>query len=212
MAVAERPLRSLRLALPQTLVLDALEPPVAQAFERTLQRLSQAGAQVVPLPLAEFAEIAAINAPGGFSATEAWALHRASMQQQRDRYDPRVAMRIALGETVSAADYITMVQRRQDWIARVAQRLEGFDAYLCPTVPLTAPPIAELQAADDVFFRTNGLLLRNTFTTNFLDGCAFTLPCHAPGELPVGLMLAAPAGHDAALAGVALAVEALLAS
>ncbi len=55
------------------------------------------------------------------------------------------------------------------------------------------------------------MLLRNTFPINFLDGCAFTLPCHAAGELPVGLMLAAPAGHDAALAGVALAVQALLA-
>jgi aspartyl-tRNA(Asn)/glutamyl-tRNA(Gln) amidotransferase subunit A len=52
--------------------------------------------------------------------------------------------------------------------------------------------------------------LRNTFAINFLDGCSFSLPCHAPGSLPVGLMLSAPGGHDAALASVALAVEALL--
>ena len=51
---------------------------------------------------------------------------------------------------------------------------------------------------------------RNTFVANFLDGCAFTLPCHAPGELPVGLMLSAPGGQDAVLAGVSLAVEAVL--
>jgi aspartyl-tRNA(Asn)/glutamyl-tRNA(Gln) amidotransferase subunit A len=66
--------------------------------------------------------------------------------------------------------------------------------------------------SDEVFFKANGLLLRNTFAFNFLDGCAFTLPCHAPGALPVGLMLAAPGGHDAALAAVALAVEAALAA
>lgn len=202
----------LRLALPQTLMLDALEPAVATAFERVLSRLSAAGAQIVALPLTELNEIAQINAPGGFSPVEAYAVHREAMRTQRARFDPRVALRIALGEGVSAADYITMVQRRRDWTARVGVRLAGFDALLCPTTPITAPTIAELQTSDEAFFRANGLLLRNTFPINFLDGCAFSLPCHEAGSLPVGLMLSAPAGHDAALAGVALAVEALLQS
>jgi aspartyl-tRNA(Asn)/glutamyl-tRNA(Gln) amidotransferase subunit A len=202
----------LRLALPQTLVLDALEPAVARAFERVLTRLSAAGAQIVPLPLAELAEIAQINAPGGFSAVEAWAVHRQAMQTRRDEFDPRVASRLAPGEGVSAAEYTLMLQRRRDWIARVGARLAGFDAFICPTVPLLAPPLAELVASDEAFFHANRQLLRNTFTVNFLDGCAFSLPCQAPGELPVGLMLAAPGGADAALARVALAVEALLAA
>ena len=210
LAVAPRALQSLRLALPQTTMLDALEPTVARAFDRALSRLSQAGAQIVPLALTELAEIAQINAPGGFSAVEAYATHREAMRSQRERFDHRVAMRIALGEGVSAADYILMQQRRRDWIARMQMRLQGFDALVCPTVPITAPAIADLQDSDEAFFKANGLLLRNTFAINFLDGCAFTLPCHEAGELPVGLMLAAPTGQDAALAGVALAVEALL--
>ncbi len=210
LAVPARPLQGLRLALPQTVVLDSLQPAVAAAFEAALQRLSQAGAQIVPLPLAELAEVAQINAPGGFSAIEAYAVHREALATQRELFDPRVARRIALGEGVSAADYIVLQQRRRDWILRTTQRLAGFDALICPTVPMVAPPIAELLHDDEAFFRSNGLLLRNTFLINFLDGCAFTLPCQAPGELPVGLMLAAPGGHDAALAGVALAVEAAL--
>ncbi len=213
--VPARSVSSLRLALPQTLLLDALEPAVAAAFETALRRLSMAGAVIVPLALKELAEIAQINVPGGLSAIEAWATHRAAMGAQRGRFDPRVAQRIALGEGVSAADYITLQQRRRGWIVRTTAALQGFDAVICPTVPITAPPIADLLASgpesDQAFFKANGLLLRNTFAFNFLDGCAFTLPCQAPGELPVGLMLAAPRGHDAALAGVARAVEALLA-
>jgi aspartyl-tRNA(Asn)/glutamyl-tRNA(Gln) amidotransferase subunit A len=210
--VMPRGVVGLRLALPRTLMLESLEPAVATAFERTLARLKQAGAAIVELPLAELAEIAQINAPGGFSAVEAWATHREAMRTQRERFDPRVAVRVALGEGVSAADYIVMQQRRRDWIARVSRRLDGFDALICPTVPITAPPVDELVASDEAFFKANGLLLRNTFAINFLDGCAFTLPCHEAGSLPVGLMLAAPAGHDAALAGVALAVQGLLAT
>jgi aspartyl-tRNA(Asn)/glutamyl-tRNA(Gln) amidotransferase subunit A len=205
-----RTVRSLRLALPGTLMLDDLEPAVATAFERALAQLSKAGAEIVPLTLAELGEIAQLNAPGGFSAVEAWATHRDAMSSRRADFDPRVALRIALGEGVSAADYIRMQQRRADWIARMHLRLLGFDAWVCPTVPIVAPPIAPLLTDDAAFFKVNGLLLRNTFAVNFLDGCAFTLPCQAPGDLPVGLTLAAPGGHDAALAGVALAVQALL--
>ena len=60
---------------------------------------------------------------------------------------------------------------------------------MCPTVPIVAPPVADLLASDEAFFKANGLLLRNTFLGNFLDGCSFSLPCHAEGELPVGLTI-----------------------
>jgi aspartyl-tRNA(Asn)/glutamyl-tRNA(Gln) amidotransferase subunit A len=209
LAVPRREVKGLRLALPRTLLLDGLDAEVARAFEAALARLSAAGAHIEEIALAELAEIAQINAPGGFSATEAYATHREALATRRAEFDPRVAARIALGEGVSAADYLRMLQRRADWIDRVTARLAGFDAFVAPTAPFVAPPIASL-ATDEAFFKANGLVLRNTFSVNFLDGCAFTLPCQAPGALPVGLMLAAPRGHDAALAGVALAVEALL--
>jgi len=82
---------------------------------------------------------------------------------------------------------------------------------ICPTVPMVAPPIAETCASDAAFFAANRLLLRNTFAINYWDGCAISLPCQAPGDLPVGLMLARANGDDAELLGVAKAIEAALA-
>ena len=210
LAVARRPLAGRRLAVPQTLMLEALEPAVARAFERALAALSAAGALIVEQPLAELGEIATLNAPGGFSSVEAWATHRAAMTHRRADFDHRVALRIAQGEGVSAADYLALHERRRGWIARVEAALQGFDAIVAPTVPIVAPPIETLLASDEAFFRANGLLLRNTFAINYLDGCAFSLPCHAEGELPMGLMLATPRGHDALLASIALAAEPVL--
>jgi aspartyl-tRNA(Asn)/glutamyl-tRNA(Gln) amidotransferase subunit A len=206
LVVRRRPLEGLRLAVPRTLMFDSIEPAVARAFERSLQALSAAGAQVVDITLAELAEIATVNAPGGFSPVEASAVHRERFASKREGFDARVAARIALGTEVRAADYIAMQDRRRDWIVRVEHALEGFDALVCPTVPIVAPPIAAL-AEDAAFFQANGLLLRNTFAINLLDGCSFSLPCHAPDELPVGLMLSSVRGDDARLAAVALAVE-----
>ena len=209
LAVRRRPLEGMRFAVPRTLMFDQLEPAVASAFDRAIGLLSAAGAHIVDIPLAELAEIAQINAPGGFSPIEASAVHRERIAARREDFDPRVAARIDLGMSVGAADYIRMQDRRRDWIARVEGALQGFDALLCPTVPIVAPAI-EALAADGDFFKANGLLLRNTFAINFLDGCAFSLPCQRAGELPVGLMLSSVRGDDARLAVAALAVEAAL--
>ena len=95
-------------------------------------------------------------------------------------------------------------------MARMEERLDGFDAVLSPTVPIVAPPVASVLHDDDEFFRVNGLLLRNTAVVNMLDGCAISLPCHAPGQLPVGLMLWHAALHDDPLLDLALQIETAL--
>lgn len=210
-ALAARPLSALRFVVPTTLMFDAIEPAVATAFEHALRQLRAAGAHIEEQPLAALAELAGFNAQGGFPAAESWAWHRRRLERAADRYDPRVALRIRRGASMSAADYIDLFQARQDWMARVEAELHGFDAALSPTVPMVAPLLAPLRGDDDAFFSANGRLLRNPAAVNFLDGCALSLPCQAPGELPVGLMVWGPALTDDAILGASLAIEQRLA-
>lgn len=209
--VASRPLSGLRLAAAQTVVLDDIEPAVAAAYERALRTLADAGASVAEVPLAQFGRIAELNQPSGLSPIECYAAHGELVRSREVDMDHRVSQRMKLGDGISVADYLTIQDRRARWIAETERALEPFDAVLCPTVPIVAPPIASLEASDDAYFDANRLLLRNPFVINWLDGCAFSLPCQAPGELPVGLMIAGPHGTDARIAGVALAAEAALA-
>ena len=206
-----RPLAAMRFGVPQTLMLDALEPAVATAFERALATLRRAGARIEPLPLAELAEVATINAGGGFSPVEAWAWHRRRLATHAADYDPRVAQRIRRGEAMGAADYIDLLAARRDWITRMGRTLAGYDAMLSPTVPIVAPPLAPLVASDEAFFAVNGQLLRNPSVVNLLDGCALSLPCQAPGEFPVGLMVWQAALEDDRVLDASLAIEAALA-
>jgi aspartyl-tRNA(Asn)/glutamyl-tRNA(Gln) amidotransferase subunit A len=117
---------------------------------------------------------------------------------------------MALGQGVSAMDYIGLMDRRREWINQAQAVLHGFDAMLCPTVPLLAPELAPLLASDEAFFKANRLLLRNPSMINYMDGCSFSLPCQPEGEVPVGLMVSSVNGQDAHLASVALALEPLI--
>ncbi len=208
--LSARPPTAWRFAVPQTLMLDGLDTPVAAAFGRALARLRAAGASIVEIPLTELGELAALNAAGGFAAAESWAWHRVRLATRSTSYDPRVAQRIRRGEAMGAADYIALLHARRDWMASVERAVEGYDALLAPTVPIVAPPIATLATDDQAFVATNALLLRNPSAVNFLDGCAISLPCHGDGEWPVGLMLFAASGADDRLLSAALTIEPLL--
>ncbi len=204
------PLAGLRLGLPRgTYLTDGLDATVAATFDAALARLSAAGALILPLDLPELADIPAVNATGGFAASEAWALHRDIIARGRDRYDPRILARILRGERMSATDYIALVASRAALIAAIAPRTAGIDAVVLPTCPIVPPSLAEV-AEDRGYNRINMALLRNTSVGNFLDRCAISLPCHRPGEAPVGLMLMGEHDGDARLFAVAAAVEAAL--
>jgi len=200
-------LRGLRFAAPNTVFLDDLSPDVANAFAQALARLSTAGATIVELPMAEFAQAATVSSRGSLVSAEAFAWHRRWITDCADKYDPRVIMRIRPGETMSAADYIDLLQLRQRFIRTINAAAGDYDAMLMPTTPDTAPTIAEASKDDESYFRWNGRMLRNTSIVNAFDGCALSIPCHDPGSAPVGLMIAGTQDTDHRILAIGLAVE-----
>jgi aspartyl-tRNA(Asn)/glutamyl-tRNA(Gln) amidotransferase subunit A len=200
------PLEGLRMAVPQTMVLDGVEPAVAAAFEAALATLRKAGARIVDIALRELDELPRINAKGGLSAAESWAIHRALIAKAEKMYDPRVLFRILRGKEQDAADYIDLVAARADYIRRMATVTAPYDALVMPTTPLVAPRIADL-AADDAYRHANAAMLRNPSIANFLDRCSISLPCHRAGDAPVGLMLIGEHDEDRRLLSIAAAIE-----
>jgi aspartyl-tRNA(Asn)/glutamyl-tRNA(Gln) amidotransferase subunit A len=216
--LADEPLRTLapipvagvRLAVPQSYVLEDIDAVVAAAFERALKAIARAGAHVSELPLNELTQLSQLNSKGGFSAAEVYARHTRLIAEHSAAYDPRVLTRILRGREQSAADYLELQRLRVDFIERVSVHLAPYDAMLLPTVPICAPRMDEV-AEDGAYARLNALALRNPAVVNFLDGCAISLPCHEPGTAPVGLMLAAGRDSDQKLLALAAGIEQTLA-
>lgn len=202
---APAPLAGLRFAVPMHLVMDDLDPAVATAFERALKALSGVGVKVEKIDLPELNELNTINARGTFAASEAYAWHRTLIERRAADYDQLIYPRIMRGKEMSAADYIDLLAARADLQTRVSSITSNYDAVVMPTCAIVAPTLDEVSTPAG-FTRKNMLLLRNTTVGNFLDRCSISLPCHAPGELPVGFMLMGEAMADKRLLAMARSV------
>ncbi len=203
------PVQGLRFVVPTTVALDALDPQVARAFERSLSRLSSQGAHIQELPFPEFGDIASMNAKGGFSAAESYAWHRRYLETQGASYDPRVRIRIERGASQTAADYLDTLAARAALVETSRARIAPYDAMLMPAVAIIPPRIADL-ANDSDYSRINMLALRNASIVNMIDGCALSVPMHEPDAAPAGMMIGGAAGQDRRILAIGQAVEGML--
>jgi aspartyl-tRNA(Asn)/glutamyl-tRNA(Gln) amidotransferase subunit A len=203
------PLAGLRFGVPRQFVMDDLDATVATAFERACKALAAKGVRIEDVDLPQLNELPAINAKGGFAASEAYAWHRKLIERRGKDYDQIIHPRILRGREMSAADYIELLAARIDFCKRVSAVTSNYDAIVMPTCAVVAPTLEEVGTPQG-FTRKNMLLLRNTTVGNFLDRCGISLPCQAAGELPVGFMLMGETMADKRLLAIARSVASVV--
>lgn len=207
-----REVRGLKLGVPRGLLFSQADEAVLAAVEHALGTLLHAGATVRNETLDDLlGEPFRLQEGGTLVAAEAAWIHRHGVATRPEAYDPIVLGRIRRGQTLNAASYVGIQQARAALMPALDARMAGLDALLLPTVPLLAPRIAEVQD-EDVFLRTNALLLRNPSVFNFFDLPALSLPLPRRGGLAVGLMLVGRRGGDRELLALGAAIEGLLSS
>lgn len=197
----DAPLAGMRIArLPADQYPLAVEPAVAAAVDAAVQVLQALGATVRErrLPFA-FDDLMRRN--GQLIGAEAWAVHRAYIEDERLPVGAGVRRRVLGGKSISAADYIDALAHRRaacrEWIAW----MESSDALLTPTVPMAATP---LDAVDE------SVTPMASFTRagNYLDACGLSLPAGlTDAGLPLGVQLLGRSGTDAALLRIGIAFQ-----
>ncbi|KKO04552.1 hypothetical protein LCGC14_0083790 [marine sediment metagenome] len=196
--------KGLRIGVVRTVLTEGLDGQVAADFAAALQALTDNGVELVDVDMPALAKAGAINRV--IVASEAHRVHADHLDALEKVGDPRVLQRImaavsfALGEEEQAR-----VERSAAQAAFVGLAA-GFDAFIAPTIPIVPPLIAEVEADYD---RLNALVLRNPSTVNCLNGCAATIPMHAAGSLPTGLMVFGPGGADWDILAIAQCFEPL---
>lgn len=203
--------QSLRLVVPQSVVMESLDKAVAAAFARALTWLEGAGIAIDHAPMPALDGCVELFERCAVAVFEAWQDHRERLRRRGDLYDPFVRQRISAGRHFDSEARQACYRQKAELVAACRRQMRRARAHalIYPTVQCVPPAIAE-TADPDTMRAINYRCLRNTATVNFFNGCALTLPCHIPGEAPVGLMLAAGAGADQRLYEIAAGVESVL--
>lgn len=199
----------LEFVIPKSVVLEGVAPDITDCFEDMVRVIESIGAKVrrEDFPIfQEFADL--LSRHGTLTVAEAATVHKTLLaSEEADLMDQRVRTRMSGGGKYTVQDYIHLQWERERLQAETAKQL-GDDILLFPTVAITAPPIAELEADDALFVKTNLLALRNTMIGNFLGTPGVSLPIGKDRNgLPIGALLSAPFGQDDRILGVASAVE-----
>ena len=105
-----------------------LDSVVDTAISSFLARIEKAGVrfsdEIIPL----FDDMNAINAKGGFSPAEAYAIHRERLKEHGQDIDPNVRVRIERGSTVAPEIYAEMIAERTRLVRAMDDRLSELDA------------------------------------------------------------------------------------
>lgn len=216
----------LRLGVPRTGFYEELNPEIAQCAEQILDRLANAGVDLVEV---RFTAAHDLDAECGFPIVFYEVVHdlpaylRTLPGPERELgYDdvlaqvasPDVRGVLELAATAASADgYATALAVRERLRSAYADAVRGVDALIYPTVPLPAPPVGDDDTTEHngrpvpVFATT----IRNTGPGSTAGMPAISLPAgRTRAGLPIGMSLEGLPGSDAALLAVAGTVERLL--
>ncbi|MDO9564314.1 MAG: allophanate hydrolase, partial [Bradyrhizobium sp.] len=169
-----------------------------QAYGDALKRWTALGATLVEFDLEPFYETARLLYEGPWIA-ERYLVIRDLLASSPDAIHPVTREITIAGARLSAADTFAALYRLQA-LRKVADRaFQNIDALVLPTAP-TAYSTAQVLANP---VELNSRLGTYTNFVNLLDLCGLALPAAIRADdIPFGITLLAPAGHDAQLASI----------
>ncbi|HEU0083548.1 MAG TPA: allophanate hydrolase, partial [Bradyrhizobium sp.] len=175
-----------------------------KAWNDAVARWSALGASLVECDLEPFYETARLLYEGPWVA-ERYLVIRNLLASAPEAIHPVTREITAAGSRLTAAETFAALYRLQALRHIAGRALANVDALLLPTAP-TAYSTAQVLANP---IELNSRLGTYTNFVNLLDLCALALPASIrPDEIPFGITLLAPAGHDARLASLGRAFHA----
>ncbi|KIC22331.1 MULTISPECIES: amidase [unclassified Leisingera] len=199
-------LKGRRFADLQNVAQDDLDPTVAAAHCETLQRLRDAGAEIVPL------EVPALDEAMGLSpilyTTEAYGLWKDVIEASPQLMYAEILERFRSGAQFSGPDYVAAWAKLEQCRMAWDQAVVGFEAILSPVSPILPPNLDRLQSDHDYYIQSNLMALRNTRIGNLMGLCGLSLPTGTPS---CGLQVLGQPDCEEALLRTGAAIEAALA-
>jgi aspartyl-tRNA(Asn)/glutamyl-tRNA(Gln) amidotransferase subunit A len=187
----ERPLRGIRIGVPDGYFNEDLHADVEAVVTASLDVFRDAGATIVSVKIPGSVNISSSIHPLVMKA-EGAANHRPWKQTRTKEYSEEVGKRLEAGYFISATDYINALQYRvfalQDFLDKV---LSQVDVLHTPVLPIPTPTLEETAYRDgSAYLKMVVSLTRNTRPINFLGLPALSVSCgYTSNGMPTSFQL-----------------------
>lgn len=204
---APMPLTGVRLAVPRKYFCDLLDDDVRASFEAALERLRHHGAHIDEVEIRHADTIATVYLH--VSLPDAAAYHASVLDTNPELYTPNVRLRLEMGRTILAEDYVRALAGREVLKREVDASLAQHDALILPSLPIVAPPIgAATVPVGKGTQPVRNMMLRLTQPFNVTGHPAISIPAEpSAAGLPVGVQLVGCRMQTDVLVRLALACE-----
>ncbi|NIZ13145.1 amidase [Phaeobacter sp. HF9A] len=211
-ALAERPLRTLRLGYSEDFGGAPVDADIRATFHNRIERLAPHVAECRPVDM----NLGAMDRVFDILRAESFlTAFDGPARETPELFGATIHANVDLGRTFTLADRGWAHAEQTRILHAFNARMQGLDAILLPTVPVSAfpwtePHVKEIDGKEmDIYYRWLALTYRGSLT----GGPAITLPAGRDGAgLPFGLqMLGSPRG-DTDLLAVARTMETFLES
>jgi aspartyl-tRNA(Asn)/glutamyl-tRNA(Gln) amidotransferase subunit A len=193
--------------VPTGYLVERLDPEVRAALDGTLRALEATGHRLrrVDVGDAEMTPDVYLH----IVLPEASAYHAPMLEKYAERYSPGVRLRLEMGRTILAEDYVRAMRLREVLTARVDAALAECDAMLLPALAIPAPMLGDSSVTiEGATEPIRAVMLRLTQLFNITGHPAIALPAgRTTTGLPLGMQLVGARHRTAQLLGVAAAVE-----
>ncbi|MEZ5870913.1 MAG: amidase family protein [Nitratireductor sp.] len=193
---------SMKIAIPQTIVLDDCASEVSASFEAAVDMLEKAGAKIDRIEVPEFHEFLKLSV--SLFPHEAWQAWGNTIESHGELMFAPVRARFEQGRNVSRETYEAAWRQMLLARSRFAERVAGHDFLIWPSVAILPPRVDDLLADSGYFTASNLMALRNTRFVNMSGGAALTMPL---ATTACGLQLSGQPGSDRELLRFGMALE-----
>jgi len=209
LAGLEDGIKGLRIAVPENIFYDPVDPEVRSLMEDSVEVMRQLGGAIIPVAIPN--SMAAVNGMNNLiSMTEGAALHQNWIAERSQDYGRQTLGRLTTGLCVSATRYIQALNLRHKILAEFAEAVfEKADILHVPSMIVPVPTLAESDLSGNPGFSEFITKMGHcTRPFNYLGLPGLSVPCgFTKSGLPAGMQLVGRPFDEATLYRAARAYE-----
>lgn len=191
----------IKIGVIRSLTGEPLQSEVLSLVEVAIERLRQAGANIVEVEIPGIESVEEVAVP--IILSEASYYHKKWYPQREDDYSPGTFANIKEGFKVSGVNYVEALEKKQQFTQIVNEAFKEVDLLICPTVPYPA------TEKDPSFEGGDIDISKRTIPFNISGHPALTISAGntASLNLPVGIQMVGRYNDEATIYKVAQALE-----